>query len=299
MLISVRIIMGSLAVAVLFAPWVEAYAAGGVSQGDVVFKDGARVGTITAVSGKSLTFVKPGGLSSSTTTDNLPLLGLTVRKAISEAKKPSVSQPFGKAEAFKKVTGDGKENKTIAVLVVGGDSRSTIRSAGVDIAIKPSEHGNYDVAACENFKQEVIDNYGFTQQAKAYLRGVSLVVARSTWDYSSDGGAHWHVDKQEIHSTGWGEEGAVHEMAHAWYDQDKNNRSWTDGELLRATQRLAAMDAEKNARFAGAIKEARKYIAQDMPAFEIFASFASFAKAKDGGNAMPDFMNRFYASLFS
>jgi len=294
---------------------VDAYA-GGISKGDTVFKDGARIGIITAVNGKSVTFVKPNGLSTSTTTDNLSILGLTIRKAMAEAKKIStpasrvedklyctsvsvVKQPSGKPDAVNEITKGGKANKAIAVRVVGGDSGSTIRSAGVDIEIKPSEHGNYDVKACESFKQGVIDNYGFTEQAKAYLRTVSLVVARSTWNSSIDGGAHWHVDRQEINSSGWGEEGAVHEMAHAWYDQDKSGRPWTDSELLRATQRLAAMDPARNARFADAIKEARQYVADARPAFEVFASFASFAKAKNGGNAMPEFMNKFYASLFA
>jgi len=306
----------------------------GINEGDAVFKDGIKIGTITSVNGKSFTFKKSNGLCTSTTTDNMALLGLSIRNTAPLAQPAAeqsigaqtqgVSFGFGAApqrrsswQAPSIRTGNApaanNPNQTAASTPdrpannLPAQGIRTFKRSPLDkrvaVPANPAQaydntHGAYNPAEGETFKRSTMDKYGFTPQAKEYLGNNINLKIFSSRPWTGPGGGHWDASSGEIHLPDQGDEGAVHELAHAWYDKVFAMNANLGNELIAATNQLANMAAGQNPQYAAAINEAKQYL-DGRSVFEIFAGFASFYKAKNGGNPLPGFVLKFYDTLFT
>ncbi len=142
----------------------------------------------------------------------------------------------------------------------------------------------------DQFKAEVFDKFGFTASAKQLLSTVPLQMETNL----VGGGGGYSEQAKAITLGGSQYEGAIHELAHAYFAGALDKQQ--QGQFEQAFIRLAADSSPQNATFA---KFADNYLksAENRNDTEYFASLASFSMGNLQG--VPEYIKPYYDGLFT
>ncbi len=170
----------------------------------------------------------------------------------------------------------------------------------------------------KNFKNFIINSFGFTDAAREVLRDIDFEVTNSSNFY--DGGGCWCPCGNKVQLNSGQYEAALHELSHVWWDAEIKNNYELRQEFVSAMIRLASMDPEENPQYAPAIHEAHTYVygpwrefdqhdaeywdsfeQNDSYESEMFASLSSFTMGQytTGPRQLPEFMWKFFSPLFT
>lgn len=160
---------------------------------------------------------------------------------------------------------------------------------------------------CATFMDDILYTYTFTPEAATYIqKNVTLFVSNETTP--EVGGGWWVPRDMHVLLNSTQHECAVHEFAHAWYDNLAPSNPNLPSDLVNATLQLASMDPAQYPQYAPAIAEAQRYVdkgwtdsaGSNYAPWEIYASFASFTmgQVREGESQLPEDMWYFYDSLF-
>ena len=162
------------------------------------------------------------------------------------------------------------------------------------------------------YREKVLYRYGFTTEARSYLRGTRIEVA-NIFEEKPLGLSHsgyWKPDTKSIRLNTANDEVAVHEFGHAWWEQLRVDEKIRKS-LITDTITLSQME---NPSFNQTIERA-KWIVKEFCFCEntsainydrvsdhhFYAYMADFlmGKYEDGSHQIPKFMWKYFDGLFS
>lgn len=189
---------------------------------------------------------------------------------------------------------------TARVAAAGRAALTTVRRALGGLARRLSaDRGGEQPGWRDSFVGEVLERYGFTPEASAWLRREIPVQVDDAKGQS--GGGFWAPEQRLVRLFTAQHEAAVHELAHAWWHF---RRSGQEQALMAAVKRAAH---EPDPRFQRVRILAHGYVygipatgwpglAMDGNDWEMFAGLASGTMGDL--SLMPPYLRQFYQGLF-
>jgi hypothetical protein len=163
------------------------------------------------------------------------------------------------------------------------------------------------------YREKVMSRYGFTQEAKDYLRSetkITVVNILETKPFGFNHSGKWSPHNNEVTLNSANDEVAIHEFAHAWWEVQRKDRNNVIS-LINDTIKLSKME---DPQFQQASLKAKKIVgefcncpdpddqffvrADDHHFFAYMADF-TMAKYKTGSHQLPPFMWKYFEGLFT
>lgn len=163
------------------------------------------------------------------------------------------------------------------------------------------------------FREKVFYKYNFTSEARNYLRkntSITVVNIAETKPFGFTHSGYWQPGTNNVKLNTANDEVAVHEFAHAWWEKQRTDKN-TIKDLINDTIQLSGMIDEpyyqvaKRAQwivstycFCTNITNVNYETTDDQHFYAYMADF-TMGKFKDGPHQLPQFMWKYFDSLFS
>jgi hypothetical protein len=163
------------------------------------------------------------------------------------------------------------------------------------------------------YREKVMYKYGFTAEARNYLRSetsIDVINLSETKPFGLTHSGFWRPERKNVKLNTASDEVAVHEFAHAWWEELRKDPK-TKKDLVNDTIKLSKM-ADKTyyqviRRSQWIVKEYCSYSDTEQVDYEkvddhhFYAFMADFTmgKFKSGTHKLPQFMWKYFDGLFS